>query len=49
MSHTLADLQHHHLKDYPVRQPAGLQVHGFGATTPPFADDDRVAARRLEA
>ena len=42
MSHTIANLEYHHFKDYPFRQPGDLQVHMFGATTPPFADDVRV-------
>ena len=42
MSHTITNLEYHHFKDYPFRQPGDLQVHMFGATTPPFADGVRV-------
>jgi hypothetical protein len=38
MSHTLANLEHHHFK-YPIfRQPGDLHVHFFGTATLSFAD-----------
>jgi len=38
MSHTLANLEHHHFK-YPIfRQPGDLHVHMFGTATLSFAD-----------
>jgi hypothetical protein len=38
MSHTLANLEHHHFK-YPIfRQPGDLHVHYFGTATLSFAD-----------
>jgi hypothetical protein len=41
MSHTLANLEHHHFK-YPLfRQPGDLHVHMFGAATLSFADGVR--------
>jgi hypothetical protein len=41
MSHTVANLEHHHFK-YPLfRQPGDLHVHMFGAATLSFADGVR--------
>jgi hypothetical protein len=41
MSHTIANLEHHHFK-YPLfRQPGDLHVHMFGAATLSFADGVR--------
>lgn len=41
MSHTIANLEHHHFK-YPIfRQPGDLHVHFFGTATLSFADGFR--------
>ena len=38
MSHTIANLEHHHFK-YPLfRQPGDVHVHMFGTATLSFAD-----------
>jgi len=42
MSHTLANLEHHHFK-YPLfRQPGDVHIHFFGTATLSFADGIRV-------
>jgi hypothetical protein len=38
MSHTLANLEHHHFKYAIFRQPGDLHVHFFGTATLSFAD-----------
>ncbi|TPW26178.1 AraD1 family protein [Pararhizobium mangrovi] len=38
MSHTLANLEHHHFKYAVFRQPGDLHVHMFGTATLSFAD-----------
>lgn len=38
MSHTLANLEHHHFKYGIFRQPGDLHVHFFGTATLSFAD-----------
>jgi hypothetical protein len=38
MSHTLANLEHHHFKYGIFRQPGDLHVHYFGTATLSFAD-----------
>ena len=38
MSHTLANLEHHHFKYDMFRQPGDVHVHMFGAATLSFAD-----------
>ncbi len=38
MSHTLANLEHHHFKYEIFRQPGDLHVHFFGTATLSFAD-----------
>jgi hypothetical protein len=44
MSHTIANLEHHHFK-YPLfRQPGDVHVHMFGAATLSFADGVRAEA-----
>jgi hypothetical protein len=44
MSHTVANLEHHHFK-YPVfRQPGDVHVHMFGTATLSFADGVRTEA-----
>lgn len=44
MSHTIANLEHHHFK-YPIfRQPGDLHVHFFGTATLSFADGIRTEA-----
>lgn len=44
MSHTFANLEHHHFK-YPIfRQPGDLHVHMFGTATLSFADGIRTEA-----
>jgi hypothetical protein len=41
MSHTLANLEHHHFKYAIFRQPGDLHVHMFGTATLSFADGIR--------
>lgn len=41
MSHTLANLEHHHFKYDLFRQPGDLHVHFFGTATLSFADNIR--------
>lgn len=38
MSHSLANLEHHHFKYDIFRQPGDLHVHMFGTATLSFAD-----------
>ena len=42
MSHSIANLEHHHFKYRMFRQPGDLHVHMFGAATLSFADDINV-------
>jgi hypothetical protein len=44
MSHTLANLEHHHFKYDIFRQPGDLHVHMFGTATLSFADGIRTEA-----
>ena len=44
MSHTLANLEHHHFKYAIFRQPGDLHVHYFGTATLSFADGIRTQA-----
>ena len=41
MSHSLANLEHHHFKYAQFRQPGAVHVHFFGTATLSFADDIR--------
>lgn len=41
MSHTLANLEHHHFKHAQFRRPGDLHVHFFGTATLSFSDDIR--------
>ena len=41
MSHTLANLEHHHFKYEIFRKPGDVHVHMFGTATLSFADDIR--------
>jgi len=41
MSHTLANLEHHHFKYGLFRQPGDVHVHMFGTATLSFADGIR--------
>ena len=44
MSHSFANLEHHHFK-YPIfRQPGDLHVHYFGTATLSFADGIKTEA-----
>ncbi len=38
MSHTIANLEHHHFKYAAFRQPGDVHVHMFGTATLSFAD-----------
>ncbi len=38
MSHSLANLEHHHFKYGLFRQPGDIHVHCFGTATASFAD-----------
>ena len=38
MSHTIANLEHHHFKYDLFRQPGDIHVHMFGTATLSFAD-----------
>ena len=38
MSHTIANLEHHHFKYRPFRRPGDVHVHMFGTATLSFAD-----------
>lgn len=42
MSHTIANLEHHHFKYELFRQPGDIHVHMFGTATLSFADQIRV-------
>ena len=42
MSHTIANLEHHHFKYGLFRQPGDLHVHMFGTATLSFADKVRI-------
>ena len=44
MSHTYANLEHHHFKYDVFRQPGDLHVHMFGTATLSFADGIKTAA-----
>ena len=44
MSHTIANLEHHHFKYGVFRQPGDIHVHMFGTATLSFADGIRTAA-----
>lgn len=41
MSHSLANLEHHHFKNDAFRQPGGVHVHFFGTATLSFSDGIR--------
>ena len=38
MSHTIANLEHHHFKNTPFRRPGDIHVHFFGTATLSYAD-----------
>jgi len=38
MSHTIANLEHHHFKNAPFRRPGDIHVHFFGTATLSYAD-----------
>lgn len=42
MSHTIANLEHHHFKYSQFRQPGDVHVHFFGTATLSFADGTRL-------
>ena len=44
MSHTIANLEHHHFKYALFRQPGDVHVHMFGTATLSFADGIKTAA-----
>jgi hypothetical protein len=44
MSHTIANLEHHHFKYDVFRQPGDVHVHMFGTATLSFADGIKAAA-----
>ncbi|MCP5710915.1 hypothetical protein NL306_26110, partial [Klebsiella pneumoniae] len=44
MSHSLANLEHHHFKYALFRQPGDVHVHFFGTATLSFADGIKVQA-----
>jgi len=44
MSHTIANLEHHHFKYGVFRQPGDVHVHMFGTATLSFADGVRTQA-----
>jgi len=44
MSHTIANLEHHHFKYAAFRQPGDVHVHMFGTATLSFADGVRTQA-----
>ena len=44
MSHTIANLEHHHFKYSAFRQPGDVHVHMFGTATLSFADGVRTEA-----
>jgi len=41
MSHSIANLEHHHFKYEPFRRPGDVHVHFFGTATLSFADEVR--------
>lgn len=41
MSHSIANLEHHHFKNAPFRRPGDVHVHFFGTSTLSFADGVR--------
>jgi hypothetical protein len=41
MSHSIANLEHHHFKNAPFRRPGSLHVHFFGTATLSFSDNVR--------
>ena len=43
MSHTIANLEHHHFKYDIFRQPGDAHVHFFGTATLSFADGIKTA------
>ena len=45
MSHTLANLEHHHFKYALFRRPGDVHVHFFGTATLSFADGIRRSRR----
>ena len=44
MSHSIANLEHHHFKNAQFRQPGTLHVHFFGTATLSFSDGVRTQA-----
>jgi hypothetical protein len=44
MSHTIANLEHHHFKYGLFKRPGDVHIHFFGTATLSFADDVRVLA-----
>ena len=44
MSHTVANLEHHHFKYNLFRQPGDVHIHMFGTATLSFADGVRAEA-----
>ena len=44
MSHTIANLEHHHFKYELFRQPGDVHIHMFGTATLSFADGIKAAA-----
>lgn len=44
MSHSIANLEHHHFKNAPFRRPGDVHVHFFGTATLSFADGIRCQA-----
>lgn len=44
MSHTIANLEHHHFKYELFRHPGDIHVHMFGTATLSFADNIRCEA-----
>lgn len=44
MSHSIANLEHHHFKYAPFRRPATIHVHFFGTATLSFSDGVRTQA-----
>jgi hypothetical protein len=43
MSHSIANLEHHHFKYAQFRRPGDLHIHFFGTSTLSFADGIKVA------
>ena len=44
MSHTIANLEHHHFKYGLFKRPGDVHIHFFGTATLSFADNVRVEA-----